>query len=196
MLCHFCVSISLSRFSVFTRLAIEEAKMSEPFVAEIRIFAGNFAPRGWAFCNGQLLPIAQNTALFSLIGTTYGGDGRTTTALPNLQGRAPMHPGRGPGLRDRRLGENGGFNTVTLTEAQLPAHNHALQGTNAPAQLTDPSSARPARSPDEDAYGSGTTVQMSASAIQNTGGSQPHNNEQPFLVINFIIALVGLYPSR
>ena len=103
--------------------------MSEPFLAEIRIFAGNFAPRGWAFCNGQLLPIAQNTALFSLIGTTYGGDGRTTTGLPNLQGRAPMHPGRGPGLTARRLGESGGAETVTLSESQMPSHTHIPRGT-------------------------------------------------------------------
>lgn len=100
--------------------------MSEPFIAEIRIFAGNFAPRSWAFCDGQLLPVAQNTALFSLIGTTYGGDGRTTTALPNLQGRAPMHPGRGPGLTARRLGERIGTNDVTLTTNQLPPHSHTL----------------------------------------------------------------------
>ena len=102
--------------------------MSEPFIAEIRIFAGNFAPRGWAFCNGQLLPISQNTALFSLIGTTYGGDGRTTTALPNLQGCAPMHPGNGPGLTSRRLGQRGGAETITLTEAQMPQHQHSAVG--------------------------------------------------------------------
>jgi len=102
--------------------------VSEPFIAEIRIFAGNFAPRGWAFCNGQLLPISQNTALFSLIGTTYGGDGRTTTALPNLQGRAPMHAGNGPGLTSRRLGERAGTTTVTLSEAQMPNHTHAMHG--------------------------------------------------------------------
>ena len=101
--------------------------MSEPFIAEIRIFPFTFAPRGWAFCNGQVLPIAQNTALFSLIGTTYGGDGRTTLGLPNLMARAPMHPGRGPGLTQRRLGETGGTSTVTLTEAQVPAHSHALK---------------------------------------------------------------------
>jgi len=101
--------------------------MSEPFIAEIRIFAGNFAPRSWAFCNGQLLPVAQNTALFSLIGTTYGGDGRTTTALPNLEGRAPMHPGRGPGLTSRRLGQRTGVETVTLTEAQIPNHSHTVR---------------------------------------------------------------------
>ena len=110
--------------------------MSEPFIAEIRIFAGNFAPRGWAFCNGQLLPIAQNTALFSLTGTTYGGDGRSTFGLPDLRGRAPLHPGRGPGLTDRRLGEKGGAATVTLTEAQMPAHGH---GTFPPFTLATPS---------------------------------------------------------
>jgi len=104
--------------------------MSEPFIAEIRIFAGDFAPRGWAFCDGQLLPVAQNTALFSLIGTTYGGDGRTTTALPNMQGRSPMHPGRGPGLTAKRLGQRGGVEAVTLSEAQIPSHSHTLVGSN------------------------------------------------------------------
>ena len=113
--------------------------MSEPFIAEIRIFAGNFAPRGWAFCDGQLLPISQNTALFALIGTTYGGDGRTTTALPNLQGRAPMHPGRGPGLTSRRLGQNGGSETITLTEAQLPNHTHGVEVSGRVGSDNDPS---------------------------------------------------------
>ena len=106
--------------------------MSEPFTAEIRIFAGDFAPRGWAFCNGQLLPIAQNTALFSLIGTTYGGDGRSTTALPNLQGRSPMHPGRGAGLTARRLGERLGTETVTLSDTQIPSHTHTLRAAQTP----------------------------------------------------------------
>jgi microcystin-dependent protein len=175
--------------------------MSEPFVAEIRIFAGNFAPRGWAFCNGQLLPVSQNTALFSLIGTTYGGDGRTTTALPNLQGRAPMHPGRGPGLTAKRLGQRGGVETVTLTEAQMPNHHHALQGSldetefdgspNPSGNLTGVVEAgaevyAPANNPQP----------LAEPAIANTGGSQAHNNLQPFLAMNFIIALVGLYPSR
>lgn len=113
--------------------------MSEPFIAEIRIFAGNFAPRSWAFCNGQLVPIAQNTALFSLIGTTYGGDGRTTTALPNLEGRTPMHPGRGPGLTARRLGQRGGSEQVTLTEAQLPNHNHTAMASTNSADTNIPS---------------------------------------------------------
>ena len=116
--------------------------MSEPFIAEIRIFAGNFAPRSWAFCNGQVLPISQNTALFSLIGTTYGGDGRSTMALPNLQGRAPMHPGRGPGLTDRRLGERGGVETVTLTEAQMPSHSHSFNGVNDLGELQIPGNDR------------------------------------------------------
>lgn len=171
--------------------------MSEPFVAEIRIFAGNFAPRGWALCNGQLLPIAQNTALFSLIGTTYGGDGRTTTALPNLQGRAPMHPGRGPGLTDRRLGERGGTADVTLTEAQIPNHAHAAYGTNASASEDTPSMDRLlARTPDGLTYGAGDPVGMASDSLESTGSGQAHENMQPYLALNFIIALVGFYPSR
>jgi microcystin-dependent protein len=174
--------------------------MSEPFIAEIRIFAGNFAPRGWAFCNGQLLPISQNTALFSLIGTTYGGDGRTTTALPNLQGRAPMHPGRGPGLTDRRLGERGGTEMVTLSEAQMPNHNHTLRATMENGdQKSLTSTTTLARSRNGNLYQSDTSanlVSMSDRSLQSTGGSQAHNNQQPYLTMNFIIALVGLYPSR
>jgi microcystin-dependent protein len=173
--------------------------MSEPFIAEIRIFAGNFAPRGWAFCNGQLLPVSQNTALFSLIGTTYGGDGRTTTALPNLEGRAPMHPGRGPGLTDKRLGERGGVEMVTLSEAQMPNHTHTLRALSDPADLFGPQNRSLARSRNGAAYQSDSSanlVDMASQSLPNTGGSQPHNNMQPFLTMNFIIALVGLYPSR
>jgi len=172
--------------------------MSEPFVAEIRIFAGNFAPRGWAFCDGQLLPVSQNTALFSLIGTTYGGDGRTTTALPNLQGRAPMHPGRGPGLTSRRLGQRGGTERVTLTEAQMPNHTHSLQASTRPGEENDPNNQYWARTLNfQYAPGSaGATATMADAALPSTGGSQAHNNMQPFLTMNFIIALVGLYPSR
>lgn len=171
--------------------------MSEPFIAEIRIFAGNFAPRGWAFCDGQLLPIAQNTALFSLIGTTYGGDGRTTTALPNLKGRAPMHPGRGPGLTERRLGDRGGTEQLSLTEAQIPNHNHNLRGVQADVDSTSPDGHFLAEG--ASMYTDQVTsnlVNLSSTAMLNAGGNRPHNNMQPFLVINFIIALIGLYPSR
>ena len=174
--------------------------MSEPFLAEIRIFAGNFAPRGWAFCDGQLLPIAENTGLFSLIGTTYGGDGRTTTALPNLQGRSPMHPGRGPGLTARRLGEKVGVETVTLAEAQIPSHSHTARAVNSPAARGGPTNTRAlAESGSGDAYQSNTTanlVDLASETLSTTGGSQAHTNLQPYLVLNFIIALVGLYPSR
>jgi len=173
--------------------------VSEPFIAEIRIFAGNFAPRSWAFCNGQLLPISQNTALFSLIGTIYGGDGRTTTALPNLQGRAPMHPGNGPGLTTRRLGERAGATTATLSEAQMPNHNHVLQAAVYPAEDPGPAGNSFARSVGGMAYQNDTTnnlVALDPDAVPSTGGSAPHNNRQPYLGLNFIIALQGLYPSR
>ena len=175
--------------------------MSEPFIAEIRIFAGNFAPRSWAFCDGQLLPIAQNTALFSLIGTTYGGDGRSTTALPDLQGRAPMHPGRGPGLTSRRLGQRGGVERITLSEAQMPNHNHNVQAV-ARTQFTVGNSLTAENnylaSPQTgNAYVSSTsTTNMATAAVDSTGGSQSHDNMQPYIAINFIIALQGLYPSR
>lgn len=169
--------------------------MSEPFVAEIRIFAGNFAPRGWAFCNGQLLPVSQNTALFSLIGTTYGGDGRSTTALPDLQGRAPMHPGRGPGLTARRLGQRGGTETVTLSEAQLPNHSHSMEVSVEDGERRDPSGSYFGRGNAIYANPS-NTASMASQSLPNTGGSQAHNNLQPYLAMNFIIALVGLYPSR
>jgi microcystin-dependent protein len=173
--------------------------MSEPFIAEIRIFAGNFAPRSWAFCNGQLLPVSQNTALFSLIGTTYGGDGRTTTALPNLEGRAPMHAGRGPGLTDRRLGQRGGVETVTLTEAQMPNHNHTLRAVGSdPADVTTPTTNTSlAFSSGGNAFSLNTpNSTMAEQMLPDAGGSQAHNNMQPYLAINFIIALQGLYPSR
>jgi microcystin-dependent protein len=174
--------------------------MSEPFVGEIRMVAFNFAPRGWALCNGALLPIAQNTALFSLLGTTYGGDGRTTLALPDLQGRIPVHPGRGPGLTARRLGEEGGEDAVALTEPELPAHTHTIQATAAPGTVNSPTNAiwaepRYGRAT-EQAYAAGAGKTMSPAAVSTAGQSQPHNNLPPYTVVNFVIALVGLYPGR
>ena len=171
--------------------------MSEPFIAEIKIFAGNFAPRGYAFCDGQLLPIAQNTALFSLIGTTYGGDGRTTTALPNLLDRAPMHPGRGPGLTERRLGQTVGVTEVTLTEAQIPNHRHSVESVSStPPDTNSPENAYPGNAP---VYaGPINLVSMSNDAVVSAGSETPApiDNRQPFLEMNFIIALQGLFPSR
>jgi microcystin-dependent protein len=170
--------------------------MSEPFIGQITIFAGNFAPRGWAFCHGQLLPIAQNTALFSLLGTIYGGDGRTTFALPDLRGRAPIHFGQGPGLSNYNLGELGGVESVTLLAAQMPVHTHTLVGANVPANNTAPGGQLMAETR-EDAYaGAAQPVAMDPSAVGAAGGSQPHENRPPYLAINYIIALVGIYPSR
>jgi microcystin-dependent protein len=177
--------------------------MSEPFIAEIRIFAGGFAPRNWAFCDGQLFPIAQNTALFSLVGTVYGGDGRTTLGLPNLQGRAPMHPGRGPGLTSRRLGQIGGVSTVTLTTTTMASHQHNITADAAAGGFSGggANSANPGASflASTSAAGNvyaqpGAVVEMAATA--SAGGDQAHPNEQPYLGMNFIIALSGLYPSR
>ena len=176
--------------------------MSEPFIAEIRIFAGNFAPRGWAFCNGQLLPVAQNTALFSLIGTIYGGDGRTTTGLPNLQGRYPMHAGTGPGLSTRRLGSRLGAASVALTSAQMPSHRHTLLGNANGATTGTPSTGVAYAASDANPYGplpptaTGDRVLMSSQTLAAAGSGQPHENRQPFLGLNFIIALQGIYPER
>lgn len=170
--------------------------MSDPFVAEIRIFAGNFAPRNWAYCDGQLLPIAQNTALFSLIGTTYGGDGRTTTALPDLKGRVPMHPGNGPGLSSRRLGERGGATQATLTANQIPPHTHQARIAEEDATQTSPSGNSLGIADDLVYKDSGTPVTMGGQTVGDTGGGQPHTNMQPYLTLSFIIALTGVYPSR
>jgi len=170
--------------------------MADPFVAEIRIFAGNFAPTGWAQCNGQLLPISQNTALFSLLGTTYGGNGQTNFALPNLQGRAAMHAGQGPGLSDRQLGETGGTDTETLNLAQMPAHTHPLNAVGA-ATTGTPSNAVALGQASAQIYRPPTnTVAMADNALLPAGGGQPHNNRQPLLAMNYIIALQGVFPPR
>ncbi len=176
--------------------------MSEPFLAEIKIFAGNFAPRGYAFCDGQLLQIAQNTALFSLVGTTYGGDGRTTFGLPDLRGRAPMQPGSGPGLSPHVPGEKGGVEDVTLGQPTVPAHSHTVQARAASTLGTQnsPVGAALAQSPTGRSgfglYASGNPGDMASATMASAGAGQPHANMQPFLVLSFIIAMTGLYPSR
>jgi microcystin-dependent protein len=172
---------------------------AEPYVGEIMMFAGNFAPQGWAFCDGQLLSIAQNTALFSLHGTYYGGDGQTTFALPDLRGRLPMHTGSGPGpgLSPRSLGETGGSENVTLAAGQMPAHTHALQVDSANGTTASPGGALLARDPaGTPAYGVNATGTLSAQAIASAGGSQAHQNMPPFLAINYCISLYGVYPPR
>lgn len=165
--------------------------MAEPFLSEIRIFSFNFAPRGWAFCNGQLLPINQNQALFSLLGTTYGGNGQTTFALPNLRGQVPIHNGSG-----HTLGESGGQTSVTLNQQTMPQHLHALQGTSTTGTLNVNQgnlfgvSQTPVYSQAQD------LVSINPQSVTNVGGSQPHNNMMPYLVLNFCIALQGIFPSR
>ncbi|HJT65250.1 MAG TPA: tail fiber protein [Pyrinomonadaceae bacterium] len=176
--------------------------MADPFVAEIRIFPFNFAPKGWAFCAGQILPISQNTALFSLLGTTYGGDGKSTFALPNLQGSAPMHPGQGPGLSLHDLGESGGAPFITLITSEMPAHAHFVGR----ALAANGDSQSPANSVwAQAAAGRGTAIiyheapptgKINVNSLTLTGGSQPHNNMQPYLTLNFCIALQGVFPAR
>ena len=174
--------------------------MSEPFVAEIRICAFNFPPSGWAFCDGQLLSLAQNTALFSLLGTTYGGDGQTTFGLPDLRGRMPLHPGQGPGLSLYDLGQEGGSETVTLLATQIPNHTHVVRATSAGGTSADPAAkvwATPGATRGLRGYNlaPGTGGAMAAAAISTVGG-QPHNNLQPYLTVNLVIALQGVYPPR
>jgi microcystin-dependent protein len=173
--------------------------MADPFVAEIRIFPFNFAPRGWAWCDGQLLPLSQNTALFSLLGTTYGGNGKSNFALPDLQGRAPMHPGQGPGLSLHDLGETGGSETVTLLESEMPSHSHAMQSSGAPGNNRNPAGNVLARATGGNVYvapAGAPLVSMSGQALAPAGGDAPHNNLQPFLTFYFAIALQGVFPPR
>lgn len=170
--------------------------MSDPFVAEIRIVGFNFAPRGWAFCDGQLLPISQNTALFSLLGTTYGGNGKSNFALPDFQGRSPMHQGQGPGLSLRDLGETGGSETVTLLQSEIPSHNHTFNYVGINGNNSDPVNNVVAASETTDAFRTTPDTTLSPTALGLTGNNQPHNNMQPYLTLNFIIALQGVYPPR
>lgn len=171
--------------------------MSEPFVGEIRMFAGNFAPRSWAFCDGQLLAVSQNDALFSLLGTVYGGDGRTTFGLPDMRGRLSVHAGQGPGLSLRRLGAKAGQENVTLTTNEIPLHRHAYQGsTDAGNSNTPAGNVLAGRASDATYIETPASTSMSSSAVANTGGSQSHTNMMPYLCVNYIIALFGIYPSR
>lgn len=173
--------------------------MSDPYIGEIRLFGFNFAPTGWAQCNGQLLAISQNTALFSILGVTYGGDGRTTFALPNLQGQAALNFGQGPGLSDRVLGESGGESAVTLINSEMPQHAHQAA---ASTDLGDQAAAVPnlwatgAGGRGQNFYAGGADVAMSNQAIGQAGGSQPHNNLPPYLALNYCICLYGAYPPR
>ena len=166
--------------------------MAQPYVGEIRMFAGNFAPAGWMFCDGQLLPISENETLFNLIGTTYGGDGQSTFALPDLQGRLPIHQGNGT-----ILAETGGAEAITLTVNQIPAHSHPLLASTGPGNLNTPGGNVTAESAAVKIYyADEPTANMAASAIAPAGGSQPHTNFQPYLCLNFIISLFGIFPSQ
>ena len=171
--------------------------MSEPFVGEIRMFAGNFAPRGWAFCDGQLLAVSQNDALFSLFGTIYGGDGRTTFGLPDMRGRIPIHAGHGPGLSERRLGAKFGAETETLTVNQMPSHSHGpMQASTAAGVSNSVAGNVAANSPSVDLWIEDTPIaKLSSQAVQSVGGSRSHTNLMPFLCVSFIISLFGIFPS-
>jgi microcystin-dependent protein len=172
--------------------------MADPFVAEIRIFPFNFAPKGWAWCDGQLLPLSQNTALFSLLGTTYGGDGKSTFALPDLEGRAPMHPGQGPATSLHDLGESGGSETVALLQSEIPTHSHSVNISGGPANLQAPASDRVLGRANNNVYldNPGNLVPLAPEALAPAGGDQPHNNMQPYLTLYFNIALQGVFPPR
>lgn len=175
--------------------------MPDAFLGEIRLFAGTYAPQGWAFCNGQTLPIRQNTALFSLLGITYGGDGTTTFALPNLQASVPVQTGQGPGLSSYTLGQAGGTPSVTLTQAQMPTHGHQLQSSSAGGTQASPENgiwSVPSAGRGLAAYNSspGSSPAMAPNILGGTGGGQPHENRMPFVVLNYCIALLGIYPER
>ena len=173
--------------------------MADPYVAEIRIFPFNFAPKGWAFCDGQLLPLSQNTALFSLLGTTYGGDGKSNFALPNMQGNAPMAPGQGPGLSLHDLGETGGSETVTLLQTEMPQHPHTVESVpgNFAANTNVPTGNAFGKASQGNPYTAAANMtNMALQTIGIVGSSLPHNNMQPYLTLSFCIALQGVYPPR
>jgi microcystin-dependent protein len=169
--------------------------MADPFLAEIRIFGFQFAPTGWGFCDGTILPIAQNTALFSLLGTTYGGNGQTTFALPNLKGSFPLHAGAGPGLSARDLGEQGGSEVHALTLSQMPVHTHVMNGGTSEPRQASPGGT-PGASPARPYHPGPANANAHAAALQVAGAGQPHNNMPPYLTLNFCIALTGVFPQR
>ncbi|HET9651804.1 MAG TPA: tail fiber protein [Usitatibacter sp.] len=169
--------------------------MAQPYVGEIRMFAGNFAPLGWMFCSGQLLPIVGNETLFQLIGTTYGGDGQATFALPDLRGRVPIGMGTGPGLSTRTLAEAGGVESVTLTTQQVPQHNHAMSASNDVPTLSTPGNNVTGQAATKLYRAGSPSVTLDPQSVGSTGGSQPHNNLQPLLCVDFIISLFGIFPS-
>jgi microcystin-dependent protein len=183
---------------LFAILSFGKTKAQETILGEIRMFAGNFAPTGWAFCQGQLLPIAQNTALFSLLGTTYGGNGTTTFALPDLRGRVPVGFGQGPGLSNRVIGQQFGTETVTLTTSQMPAHSHTVNAVTSEGNQNLPTNSLPANTKalDKEYSDANANTTMKATMVNPTGGNQPFGVTQPSLGVNFIIALQGIYPSR
>jgi microcystin-dependent protein len=170
----------------------------DPFIGEIIMFAGNFAPQGWAFCDGQLLPISQNQALFAILGTTYGGNGQTTFALPDLRGRVPVHPGQGPGLGSYSLGQKAGSENVTLNVTQIPGHTHTFSPgcSTDPPNSNTPANSVPAIDDSAQTYNTEANASMRPANSSSVGGSQPHDNMQPYNCVNFIIALQGIFPSR
>ncbi len=179
--------------------------MSSPFVGQIFMFAGNFAPAGWAFCNGQLMPISENEVLFQLIGTTYGGDGQSTFAMPDLRGRLPVHQGQGGGLSSYILGQSGGTETVTLTTQQIPSHNHFFLANGSQASSANPAANQTLANANINqtpnpmpyvAYDGTNQVTMPGNSIVNTGGNQPHENVQPILTLNYCISLFGIFPTQ
>lgn len=188
--------LSMQICLLFSAGLLPSSVHAEPYLGEVRWFAGNFAPRGWAFCDGQYLSIASNSALFSLLGTYYGGDGRTNFRLPDMRGRAMMHAGNGPGLTPRPQGQVSGQENVALTTAQLPSHSHTLKASDAGGDSVLPVDRVLSQVGRLRVYAPGDNTDMGATAITSSGSGQPHNNMQPFVTMSCIIAITGVYPSR
>ena len=197
LICALIMGFSLNKITDSQNSNTPESVVSmDPFIGEIIMFGGNFAPRGWALCEGQLLPISQNQALFSILGTTYGGDGRTTFALPDLRGRVAMHPGNGPGLSSYRLGHKGGSESVILTSMNLPSHNHPIQASSKAANANEAAGNVMANAVGIPGLYNSKAPDANMKPTGNTGGNQPFDIRQPYQCVNYIIALQGVYPSR